>query len=209
MKRVINGKTYSKIIGVKKGEFPIFGDDGELQSSGKKPSDIPEGLPSGGTQGQVLTKGASAPEWADVPKELPAIGSGDAGKVLKVNAGETGVEWDTPAGVTLYRHSVFISHNNGTGYASFNFVSKSNTPISSISALNGWLTDNGYDSYTEMFGASGSFMSSALVCNVYGVYAENTSVSLRGMKVTSDALAFDGLLISTSYGTVVDTVSAI
>lgn len=40
MKRVINGKTYSKIIGVKKGDVPVFGDNGELVSSGKKPSDF-------------------------------------------------------------------------------------------------------------------------------------------------------------------------
>ena len=35
---------------------------------------------------------------AQVPQELPSIASGDAGKVLSVNSGETGVVWTTPAG---------------------------------------------------------------------------------------------------------------
>jgi len=35
---------------------------------------------------------------AQVPQELPTITSGDAGKVLGVNSGETGVEWITPSG---------------------------------------------------------------------------------------------------------------
>lgn len=35
----------------------------------------------------------------DTPSEgLPAISAGDAGKVLTVNAGETGAEWATPSG---------------------------------------------------------------------------------------------------------------
>lgn len=32
-------------------------------------------------------------EWVDKSSDLPAIASGDAGKVLTVNSGETGVEW--------------------------------------------------------------------------------------------------------------------
>lgn len=36
--------------------------------------------------------------WIDTPTGTPAISSGDAGKVLTVNAGETAAEWSTPAG---------------------------------------------------------------------------------------------------------------
>lgn len=40
---------------------------------------------------------------SDIPAdELPTISSGDAGKVLKVNSGETGVEWDTVGGGSSY-----------------------------------------------------------------------------------------------------------
>lgn len=55
-------------------------------------------VPSGGNNGDVLTKATTGPMWAPPVKELPAIASGDAGKVLSVNSGETGVEWVTPQG---------------------------------------------------------------------------------------------------------------
>lgn len=42
-----------------------------------------------------------AKEIADPVKELPEIGSGDAGKVLTVNSGHNGVEWKTPGGTAL------------------------------------------------------------------------------------------------------------
>lgn len=48
---------------------------------------------------------------------LPVIASGDAGKVLTVNAGETGVEWATPSGgggdvfaQTFFRRSILIDN---------------------------------------------------------------------------------------------------
>lgn len=48
--------------------------------------------------GKVLTAtDDGAYELADVDA-LPAISAGDAGKVLTVNAGETGAEWATPSG---------------------------------------------------------------------------------------------------------------
>ena len=50
-------------------------------------------VPTGGNNGDVLTKATTGPMWAPPVKELPIIGSGDAGKVLAVNTGETGVEW--------------------------------------------------------------------------------------------------------------------
>lgn len=59
--------------------------------------DISE-VPSGGNNGDVLTKAATGPMWAPPVEELPAISSGDAGKVLSVNSAETGVEWVTPSG---------------------------------------------------------------------------------------------------------------
>ena len=62
MKRVINGKTYSKTIGVKKGELAAFGDNGELNASGVKAEDIPS-FPEGGNVGDVLTKTADGQEW--------------------------------------------------------------------------------------------------------------------------------------------------
>lgn len=52
-----------------------------------------------GTTGQVLTinSGATAPEWTDVPTELPAL-TNNANKILAVNSSATGVEWITNSG---------------------------------------------------------------------------------------------------------------
>jgi len=45
-----------------------------------------------------LTNDSGFITLSDVPKELPTISTGDAGKVLTVNSGETGVEWATGGG---------------------------------------------------------------------------------------------------------------
>ena len=81
--------------------LPSGGTEGQVLTMGETEAewdDIPSQLPEGGTPGQVLTMGASVPdvpEWADVPTELPD--GGTAGQVLTVNAGATGVEWkDAP-----------------------------------------------------------------------------------------------------------------
>lgn len=56
-------------------------------------------LPSGNNQNSVTQEFTyiknNYTKTVDLPKELPTIVSGDAGKVLKVNSGETGVEWGT------------------------------------------------------------------------------------------------------------------
>lgn len=92
---------------------PVSTDEGKVltvavDSSGETPVvsyelDTPaSGLPAieSGDAGKVLTvnAGETGAEWATVPAELPAIGDSDAGKVLKVNAGHTGVEWGSAGG---------------------------------------------------------------------------------------------------------------
>lgn len=66
-------------------------------SLGDEVYDLNRQLPdySEASNGDVLQIDDGAPVWAEMPEELPSIGSGDAGKVLTVNAGETGVEWDS------------------------------------------------------------------------------------------------------------------
>ena len=52
---------------------------------------------------------------SDIPAdELPTITSGDAGKVLTVNSGETGVEWTTPTSGTTYSAGTGVVLNGTT-----------------------------------------------------------------------------------------------
>ena len=83
--------------------------------------------PDGGNEGDVLKLGETGPEWADAPAELPAIASGDAGKVLSVNSGETGVEWATPSGgsTKVYHHYM---RESGHGFM-WSFITTSATPF--------------------------------------------------------------------------------
>ena len=62
--------------------------DGEIGVPSSSPSDA----------GKVLTVDSDgSPEWADATTELPTV-TGNAGKILTVNSGATGVEWaDAPA----------------------------------------------------------------------------------------------------------------
>ena len=57
--------------------------------------EAPDGLPEGGTEGQVLTKTASGAEWGDVPSDLPEGGTN--GQILTKTS--DGVAWeDAPKG---------------------------------------------------------------------------------------------------------------
>lgn len=71
----------------------------EIIGSNVKAGTSAGNLPSGNVQNSVMLEFKYIKEnytkTADLPKELPTISSGDAGKVLKVNSGETGVEWGT------------------------------------------------------------------------------------------------------------------
>ena len=64
-----------------------------------------------GDAGKVLTvnEGETSAVWADVDA-LPEIEAGDAGKVLTVNEGETGAVWaEASGGGKLYEHNVQIN----------------------------------------------------------------------------------------------------
>lgn len=71
--------------------------EGLTLENGQFSVDNPMPGASGASQGDVLTVGANGPEWAAVPKELPAS-LGSAGQVLTVNSGATGVEWASAGG---------------------------------------------------------------------------------------------------------------
>lgn len=120
MRRMTTDKQVVKVVNeaIEDGEITIPSDLPEIESGdagkilqvnnnedGVEWVQAPEELPDiTGNEGKVLTVGTDAEtgdpvaEWADVPEELPEIQSGDAGKVLKVNEQEDGVEWATVGG---------------------------------------------------------------------------------------------------------------
>lgn len=105
----------------------IYDEHGPAVEWADAPSGVPEYSASeaGKVLGVVLTGVEETPEldWVDQPAdELPAISSGDAGKVLKVNAGETGVEWGEVSGggssytagdgIAIDGNEISVSHND-------------------------------------------------------------------------------------------------
>lgn len=63
--------------------------------------EVPTGNPMQNT-GKFLQFTPLGGSWENIPTELPTIASGDAGKVLAVNSGETGVEWTTASSGASY-----------------------------------------------------------------------------------------------------------
>lgn len=83
-----------KLTGVE-GQVVGFDADGNAVAQ-----DPPDGLPEGGTEGQVLTKTPTGAQWDDVPSDIPA--GGTDGQILTKTA--DGVAWeDAPdTGVTSF-----------------------------------------------------------------------------------------------------------
>lgn len=80
------------------GKLAYFDNDGNVVASDKTPSDIDAGgVPSGGTNGQVLTKTSGGAAWQDVPEELPNYSSSDNAKFLGVDS-HGNLIWAVPAG---------------------------------------------------------------------------------------------------------------
>jgi hypothetical protein len=108
------------------------------------------------TAGTVLTAdGSGGTSWASVPSELPSV-TGNAGKVLQVNSGATGVEWATASGgggTQLYKHDLTFTNNDAENYH-FEIISSSNTSPTSSNI--------------------GSFMMEALQVYYYQYYNDNT-----------------------------------
>ena len=74
-------------------QLPTGGTQGQVLTqgtTGPEWQDAPSGLPDGGAPGQVLTQGESGPEWTDAPDPLPT--GGETGQVLTKTA--SGTAWD-------------------------------------------------------------------------------------------------------------------
>ena len=65
----------------------IFGDGMVVKSNGSlQTQSLPKEVPTGGSNGQVLTWNNNTYAWANAATELPAHSSADAGKALVLNS---------------------------------------------------------------------------------------------------------------------------
>ena len=100
-------------------EIPMIkGDTGATGPAGQDGQDGQDGadgvgVPSGGTQGQVLTKSSSTDydtAWATPSSELPSYSSSQNGQVLGVTSGA--LAWTTP--VTMTDVQNYVNSLDGT-----------------------------------------------------------------------------------------------
>ena len=163
------------------GDSSMMGDPRDREEEFVKAIADKETLPdySEASNGDVLQIGADGPEWGSIPNELPAIAAGDAGKVLKVNSGETGVEWGA-AGGKLYAHYIKGSSPNlGACYATIITNDSTAFTLSTLTSFIHALTDQ---SVTATGYARNS--SSALRCPVIRLRAPGTTLYAEYIKLT-------------------------
>lgn len=108
---------------------------------------------------------------------LPAV-AGNAGKVLKVNADETGVEWGAGGGDKIYLHRIklecaYIANCSIAIYSKRSYAY--DTP-----ALRQWLYDHGFTTAYEGHPVNGiatqvdSVTGQTIMCYVYSLYSAGT-----------------------------------
>ena len=102
------------------------------------------------TGGAISVDTTTVAMKSDIPAaELPTISAGDAGKVLKVNSGETGVEWGN--GATVPSNTVLSYSITETQFSNHNLPRELGTRINNIAA-------NGYSNYpTEIEITNGTY----------------------------------------------------
>ena len=76
------------------GSYNLITSDAVARAISVDPGNVPpvESTDNGKVLTASYSEGTGSFEWATAPNELPSIGS-NAGKVLAVNSGATGVEW--------------------------------------------------------------------------------------------------------------------
>lgn len=127
---------------------------------------------------------------------LPEIESGDAGKVLTVNEGETGAVWAEASGGKLYEHNIIIyrivSGSGNVNQLSFRIISDSATSVTNNVELASLLKSSGYDSdyegcpvsgYARLY-VSGSYNSKIqLFSYAYSIGNGSSDLRFKGVEI--------------------------
>lgn len=83
------------------GETGAIGPQGPQGPEGPRGQGIPDIKSGDAGKALMVNTGETAAEWTELPSGLPDIKSGDAGKLLIVNSAETGAEWSADTNLKL------------------------------------------------------------------------------------------------------------
>lgn len=160
------------------------------------------------TNKQVVEVVNKAIEDGDI-EVLPVIEQGDAGKVLKVNEQEDGVEWGEAGGGagSLYRHDIVIFTSNYT-MGTTSLYTSTNAAINSVALLQSYLSTNGYNSSTNVLTISNcNWMDADTGDTVvgFGIYNDEGTIMLGNFSPNIG----EGAAISLDAKTIRDTVVAL
>ena len=147
--------------------------------------DDPESLPIPETREEIYLKSIAE------KKALPAIESGDAGKILTVNQDEDGAEWTTPSVVHKYAHFIYFRYST-ISYITCIIIDSNNTNYLTIGdfkaafkaafGTNHWIMASGWDA-TDQRGIWGLYVSTEDELKV--LHSASSSFTITESGVTS------------------------
>ena len=184
------------------GDSSAMGDPRDREEEFVKAIADKETLPdySEASEGDVLQIGTDGPEWGAVPNELPAIAAGDAGKVLKVNSGETGTEWDaipTPTVPKKYLHYLYV-YTSGTYIFTALYIDDKSSIVKKD--FFEYIYNNGFTAITNFYpGVTGAFCVSSAISRIWcGAYSSN-GVACSGVYIKNDGTLDDFSIASATF----------
>lgn len=132
----------------------------------------PDPLPTGGTDGQVLTKTTDGAAWENVPSELPA--GGTTGQVL--TKGESGPEWaDNPGMTQAAADARYLQLSGGTMTGA---LTLNGNPSADNQAANKAYVDSKAPKYVSVTLSASGWSGNSQTVTVQGVKTSGQSVRI-------------------------------
>lgn len=144
----------------------------------------PDPLPTGGTDGQVLTKTTDGAAWENVPSELPA--GGTTGQVL--TKGESGPEWaDNPGMTQAAADARYLQLSGGTMTGA---LTLNGNPSADNQAANKAYVDSKAPKYVSVTLSASGWASNSQTVTVQGVVADETAQLIQPMPAIASQAAY-------------------
>lgn len=167
--------------------LPTGGTDGQVltkTTDGAAWENVPSELPAGGTTGQVLTKTADGSEWSDAPSGLPD--GGTEGQVL--TKGESGPEWaDNPGMTQAAADARYLRLSGGTMTGA---LTLNGNPSADNQAANKAYVDSKAPKYVSVTLSASGWASNSQTVTVQGVVADETAQLIQPMPAIASQAAY-------------------